>query len=294
MALYLDVSDRSLLHLEGPDGLDLFQRISTNDVSALKEGEHALTVLTSEKGRIVDVVLVVRIDSESLLIFGLTRDAARLRAWIEGFIVMENVRVLSPQRGIVVMLFDVQENQVRSLAVKHKLLGIKLNPMDSRFVILCPDSASNSSLENDLCAQGIRQASTAEYEEYRISNGIPDSPNEFNEHFNPLEVGLGHFVSFTKGCYVGQEVIARLDTYQKIQRKLVRLLLTQIPAGLPTPLTLEDRSTVGMLTSCSSVVQKDNRVWGLGLVSSNIQALDLIVTDKDGNDVARASVLQSS
>jgi folate-binding protein YgfZ len=57
----------------------------------------------------------------------------------------------------------------------------------------------------------------------RVMRGVPSPGNELSDRVNPLEAGLGRFISFTKGCYIGQEVIARLDSYDKLQRRLVRL-----------------------------------------------------------------------
>ena len=46
-------------------------------------------------------------------------------------------------------------------------------------------------------------------------------PTEINEYYNPLEAGLKKYINFNKGCYIGQEVIARLDTYSKVKNRLV-------------------------------------------------------------------------
>ena len=55
----------------------------------------------------------------------------------------------------------------------------------------------------------------------RITNRAPIVGGELTEDVNPLEAQMRHLIDFDKGCYVGQEVIARLDTYDKVQRKLV-------------------------------------------------------------------------
>ena len=62
-----------------------------------------------------------------------------------------------------------------------------------------------------------------ELERWRIAAGLPAAGHELTEDWNPLEAGLWDHVSFTKGCYVGQEVVARLRTYDKVSREIVRL-----------------------------------------------------------------------
>jgi folate-binding protein YgfZ len=62
----------------------------------------------------------------------------------------------------------------------------------------------------------------------RIERGVPAFGSELNEDHNPLEAGLIDSISFNKGCYVGQEVVARLNTYDKVRR---RLAVLRWPAG---------------------------------------------------------------
>ncbi len=74
---------------------------------------------------------------------------------------------------------------------------------------------------------GVPRMGFAAYETFRIARGIPDIGRELTNDFNPFEVGLRDAISMTKGCYIGQEVIARLDTYQKVKRKLVGILFAE-------------------------------------------------------------------
>ena len=67
------------------------------------------------------------------------------------------------------------------------------------------------------------QLESNQFENIRISLGFPKFGMELTEEFNPLEAGLIDHISFNKGCYIGQEVVARLNTYDKVQRKLVKL-----------------------------------------------------------------------
>jgi folate-binding protein YgfZ len=58
---------------------------------------------------------------------------------------------------------------------------------------------------------------------YRIEQGIPAAPHEINDLYNPHEARLMDLVDTGKGCYIGQEVIARLGTYDKVQKYLMGL-----------------------------------------------------------------------
>jgi folate-binding protein YgfZ len=104
------------------------------------------------------------------------------------------------------------------------------------------------------------------YELYRISDGIPKAPNELNDSFNPHEVNLIDEVDFEKGCYIGQEVIARLDTYDKVQRSLKRIRLEyDFEAGDEIPLVDENDNDAGKITSLIKSELKKETI-GLALV----------------------------
>jgi folate-binding protein YgfZ len=85
------------------------------------------------------------------------------------------------------------------------------------------------------------------WEQLRIQQGRPVPDRELTEDYNPLEAGLWPAISFDKGCYIGQETIARLNTYKGVKKRLWGVRLSaSVEAG--TPVTVgEDK--VGILTS---------------------------------------------
>ena len=111
----------------------------------------------------------------------------------------------------------------------------------------------------------MREMDADSYEAFRIAAGVPVYGKELGEEVNPLEAGLWDAVSFTKGCYVGQEVVARLNTYEKVKRYLAKLSFEDGPlpeAG--TSLTVEGKDA-GKLTSVSPVAESGRRA-ALGYV----------------------------
>jgi folate-binding protein YgfZ len=88
------------------------------------------------------------------------------------------------------------------------------------------------------------------YNVFRVEQGLPIAPNELNDEYNPLETGLDDIIDFKKGCYIGQEVIARLQTYNKVQKKLVGLKFSEPLEFNNGHIVLEDNGEeVGRLTS---------------------------------------------
>ena len=101
------------------------------------------------------------------------------------------------------------------------------------------------------------------WEGFRVGAGVPVYGKELDDGRNPLEAGLIGAIDFTKGCYIGQEVIARLDTYEKVQRALVSLRVGGSWSE-GDALTLEGRR-VGEITSLARVSDEGEMV-GLGYV----------------------------
>jgi folate-binding protein YgfZ len=97
---------------------------------------------------------------------------------------------------------------------------------------------------------------------------VPSYGKEITTDSNPLEVHLRTQMNFTKGCYVGQEVIARLDTYKKVQRKLCRVRVAGTLRSQERYRILFEGEEVGRLTSHISDPKEDSGSIGLALVKS--------------------------
>lgn len=273
----VDVSGRSIVRLSGKDAQDLLHRLSTNDLSMLQTGGSRQTVLTSEKGRIVDVVSVLKISEEALLLVGQTTGGESLRQWLERYIIMEEARVenvtntythlllfsANPQNNAYGFPFSantfavLNQPTLHTLAFAEQWRGMKLQH------ILCAVE-SQKALYHLLKEQGVVTSEMSDFELFRISHGIPAHPNELSIEYNPMEAGLVDMISFTKGCYIGQEVIVRLDTYKKVQKRLVRLQLGARPSTLPQQL-YSNGLLVGTITS-AVYSPLDHNVLAIGYI----------------------------
>jgi folate-binding protein YgfZ len=108
----------------------------------------------------------------------------------------------------------------------------------------------------------------SEQQRWRIQQGVPAAPGEINDDTNPFEVGLADRVSLSKGCYVGQETLAKLATYDGVKQQLRRWFWrgTQDPGEPGTVLTGGEPSSprAGLITS--SLALEDGLWIGLALV----------------------------
>ena len=239
----VDRSGRARIRHSGKDVLDLLHRLSTNDLLELEAGDAAGTVLTSERGRIVDVLTVVRRAGDDLLLMSGAPSAAPAIEWIDRFTFEEDARLedISATTAQIAMAGPAAAGAVRRTAgelaasldtgrsataeaggarvdiVRTDALGVPC------WEIVVAASARDAVIEAATKA-GASLAREAAWDAVRIERGVPAYGHELTDEANPLEAGLKHLVSFTKGCYVGQEVVARLDTYDKVRRALACLL----------------------------------------------------------------------
>ncbi|MCS6835121.1 MAG: glycine cleavage system protein T [Anaerolineae bacterium] len=135
----------------------------------------------------------------------------------------------------------------------------------AHWLIICPAEGAASVFEA-LQEAGARPSGSLLYNVLRIRAGVPGLP-ELNEEYIPLELGLWDEVSFHKGCYTGQEVIARMESRAKLARTLVRLhpeAPVQAPAALSTP----EGQSVGTLTS--AVTAPDGQIYAMGVVKTSL------------------------
>lgn len=261
-----------ILKLSGADAPDFLHRITTNSIKDLAVGQTRKTIFTTDKGRILDSVLLLRQENH-LLLFGAMAKKDIVSAWISRYIIMDDVHIEDMTDKL--SLLEISGGQLSSFATLLLGAGFSshqpdtLQKYDNVFeglsvmfrksrdnresVLLLFDHALLADILAHLQAiKVLFDFSFIGYdaaELYRIEQGIPES-GELSDDFNPHEVGLIHEVSFTKGCYIGQEVIARLDTYDKVQKSLTGVVMENSVA-LTTPATVidEDNKEVGKITS---------------------------------------------
>jgi folate-binding protein YgfZ len=273
-AINLNVAllDRSYLgkvQLRGQDAIDLLNRISTNDLQYLAVGTMCDTVFASPKGRLIDYCRVIN-DGDDLFLVGSFFHVAHLIQWINRFIILEDVQVtdvtedytwltlIGPHSKIFLgqltntMVTDNEE--AIWLAIEGKSFPVLKNTSFKypayNFFFSNKDAWSIIPVLLDHLNKfsGKLIGDTA-FQTTRVESGMPDWGTEITQDYNPHEARLTHAISFTKGCYTGQEVIARLDTYDKVQKYLMIVELSDKVSQLPPLEVYIDEEQVGHLTS---------------------------------------------
>ncbi len=248
----------AVVRVTGKDRLSLLHRLTTNDLLPLGDpGRASQTLFTSEKGRIIDWVGVTA-EPDALLLRGSAGRAATIAAWLDRYTIMEDVRAedvsaryllaIAHGDGAAALLPAVPEVG-RVSADGAWVRG--LAAYGSRFEGLLEPQAAEAWLA-EARRRGATTADAAELEWLRLSAGVPSPAHEFEDEVNPLELRLNAgVISWTKGCYIGQEVISRLDSYDKLQRQLIGFESEALlPAGeLREARLVHDGHTLGRVTS---------------------------------------------
>ena len=279
-----DVSYMGRLRATGADGLDLLNRLSTNKVVDLEPGQGAPTVLATERGRILDVIGVINLGDYLLLTTspGLQQT---IIDWLDKYTIMEDLTieditadtsmlaVLGPDSSAALeaatgglSLADLAPFHAISANIAGRpvsLIGQPLGTLPGFALVLSPEDAPQ--VWERLTAQGACPTGIDAYEAVRVRYGVPVHGPEMGEPYNPLEAGLIGSIDFAKGCYIGQEVIARLDTYQKVQKRLVSLRFSTEAAPSVGVDLRDDGKPVGTVTSAVRVPTTEETI-GLGYV----------------------------
>ena len=278
-----DASYLGRIKAVGADFLDLFNRLSTNKVDNLAAGQGAPTILTSDKGRIIDLVYTFNLGPYVLLLTS-TGAEAKVMRWIDKYTIMEDseledttrstslITVAGPQaRPLLENLTGINLESLRNYgslevtvgSAKTILIRMDLGPLQS-FQLVMPVSDADATWDV-LSDSGAAPVGMMAWEALRIKAGVPVYGREMGESYNPLEAGLIGAIDFEKGCYIGQEVIARLDTYDKVQKALVSLQLTcDAPIKAGDNLTYNGKP-VGTITSLARM-PGDQELVSLGYV----------------------------
>ena len=308
----VDRTSTGRLKLTGDDSLDLLNRLTTNDLTGLtSDGRGAATVLTSNKGRILDLLLVLAL-SDGLLVLTSPQSRQKVADWIDFYTIMDDVTVHDQTEETAMVsvigpaaarfLDDLTDGQASSLS-RFSHTPVEIDGTEARLVRtdfagvagydLVAAVASGDGLWTTLLERGadvgVEPVGTEAMEAVRIRHGVPAYDRELTEERNPLEASLIEFVSFNKDCYIGQEVVARLNTYEKVQRRLVGLSWDP-ERGLDDGALFAEGKRVGEITSAARVPGL-SRAVGLAYVR-NAQTDPGVILTMDSEDGSATATVE--
>ncbi|MGH7597772.1 MAG: YgfZ/GcvT domain-containing protein [bacterium] len=292
-AAIMDRSFAGKLRILGKDRESLLHRLTTNEMRNLKAGGGGVNIFTNAKGRVVDVVEMF-MEEDSIFMLTTPGHAKLVKEWIEKYTFVEDVRCedVTSHYGVIAFfgeesvkllrqsfgweVDDLPRQHARPLTWEGKNMIVHrsgaITPVQFNLIVPVAEMAT-------LWERAMAQATPigyAAYEMLRIHRGQPAVGKEITEEYNPHEAGLYPFINFEKGCYIGQEVIARLDSYQKVQRQLMGVALDVDEASVlqifdtSVPIYLGEQ-LIGQLTSACFSPEHGQGV-GLAVVRKQLAA----------------------
>ena len=307
-AAYFEPQFGSTFRHIGPDALDLLHRLTTNSLLDLADGSARRTILTNEKGRIIDVLWVLKRSQNELLLVSDAPNATEMMQGIERFTIIEDAELIdesdrlkrwyvfgpnaSQVLGEVLPELDFSSSEIGSIRGMDRteggtVLALRTDAAGATSWLVIAELAAADEVVSRLSRAGLSSAPEELFNHVRIANREPIAGNELTTEVNPLEAGLMHLIDFDKGCYVGQEVIARLDTYDKVQRSLVGIT-QKVDASYQGQMTAGERihsddsaRNVGWITSTGRGCRNGETI-GLGYLRKSYCEIDRALTTTDG------------
>lgn len=238
----------AVVAVAGPDRAPFLQGQLTQDVRGLENGTARRAAGLTPKGKLLYFGWLVA-EPERLLLLLPAQHSAPVLSHLARYAVFQKVSLgdATPNFDLV----GLYGPRAAGLALPDGALRL---PAEGEMAasVLAP-AAARGELESALAGAGSEAPSEASCEALRIEAGRPRFGVDADEENLPDEVGLRDAVSTTKGCYVGQEIVARLRTYGNVSRRLVgfRFPAEILPAGTAFPDPEKPGRQLGRVTSCA-------------------------------------------
>jgi len=272
-AFFLDET-RTHIELTGTDRAKFLHNFCTNDILKLSPGQGCEAFICNVKGRVIGHVTVF-VGETSLWLESVPGAAAALTAHLDRYLIREDVtindrsadvaEILLLGEGSSVLLSAVfgaapftelalHQSQLRTMDGNNVRVARIDRLGDQTWLLIVPKSEA-AALVQQIETAGAVRLNEAQVESLRIAAGFPHYGRDLTDEHLAQEVGrTAQCISFTKGCYLGQEPIARLDALGHTNRELRRLTTTAI-APLIAGMTLRDEANtqdIGVITSAAS------------------------------------------
>ena len=280
---FVDLGHRTQIELTGDDHLAFLHNLCTNEIKGLEVGGGCEAYLTSVRGKVIAHILVFR-TAEGLIVETAAEWGQTLMEHFDRYIIMEDVQLQdhsSDWRELLVSGAEACEGLARLGVAEvpreigdHRPTTIGEQQVWLRRVPFLGQPTFVIAIRQDQAAateEALRNAdfvacSEESFHRVRVETGFPWFPQDVGDDNLPQEVARDQqAISFTKGCYLGQETVARLDALGHVNRILTTIQLegNRVP-GLGAEVHV-DGQVVGKLSSVAYSPQHDS-VLGLTIL----------------------------
>lgn len=277
--------------LSGEDRIRFIHNQSTNDFQILKPGQGCDTVFVTSTARTLDLATAY-LTEESVLLLVSPHRRQKILQWLDRYLFPAD-RVELTDITETTACFSIMGDRTDDLLTQLGATPLTHQPYATHQLQQLPDCTVRVAVGSGLSLPGytlivpLEQAATLwnnlmntgaiplgekAWEQLRILQGRPIPDAELTEDYNPLEAGLWQTLSFEKGCYIGQETIARLNTYKGVKQQLWGIRLQALAE--PGTLIKVGEDKVGTLTSITATAEG---YFGLGYIRTKAGSAGLTV-----------------
>ena len=244
-----DSSDHELVRVTGPDAGSFLQGMVTNDVENLAVGASCYAALLTVKGAMVADLRVLKREHDFLVVAGPGRGAT-VKDFLGKYLISEDAELHEAPELAVVGLLGPQAKATRDTLPPALVEGELVSLYGGLDVIVRRAELA----QVDAALATVPRATKDTLEVIRVEKAVPRFGLDMTEVTIPLEANLEHAIHYKKGCYIGQEVIARATYRGQMNKKLVKLLVGDASPEWKAELKLGERK-VGFITSVVASVQ---------------------------------------
>ncbi len=283
------VGNIGVIEAAGNDRIDFFNRMSTNDLTKFEPNKFRKTVFTNDKGRIIAFVNLLNTADKTYIITS-PSSVDDLIEHLDKYIIMDDVKLERSNTDYslvktwgddaietVQKIYNTTIGKNNSFVIPEANVFVYFDSFRFESVnILCPLSKLDDLTEK---MTGAKRFTDEEYNTFRIEKGLASSIHELNDNINPVECGLNEYISYTKGCFIGQEVIARLDSQGKIPKQMIKVY-SENGITEQDKIYDDEKKEVGFI---SSTAKNNNDTIALGFIRSVNLDFDKMYTVKHGD-----------
>ncbi len=300
----IDKNYRAYLSFTGPDRVRYLNAILTNNIKDLRAGHGVVSLLLNPQGHILaEIETYAFADRLFCVSYAMIRE--RLIEWLDKYIIMDDVTLTDetarygtlalegPKAAAIVQeLSGIDVTKLEDLSSHEGTVG----PMPCRIVKRLPGGVPGAEfvvesgnlpdlwqiLSEAARRHGGGPMGYTALSGLRLAQSVPWFDYDFGEKQIPHEAGLqDSHISYTKGCYTGQEIVERVRSRGQVNRRRVELLFSGDAVPEPdTPLTLDGKE-VGYVTRAAKA-WNPARILGMGYVRKEANAPGSVVQCGNG------------
>ena len=264
----------TIISISGADATEFIQGQMTQDIGAIGDDEAKMTAILNPQGRVVSSALIMHWDDSIILVLS-KNTADDLIVWLSRFILRSKVTVSRLEAYIYGLNQNLAEIESDNLGLEKENFCLRSIEIDPERTLLITKSP------HDLEKSSITTMSSRNWKLADIQAGIPIIYKENIAKFIPQMINLDliNGISFNKGCYTGQEIVARVQHRGEIKKRMFHISTQQCNAEIRpgTPVLLGD-SEVG------TIIQSEphkNQIHSLAVIRGDVSKKKLLVNGSE-------------